>query len=166
MSSTLRGGEAFDVLLKYSDGKREKKKRIIIACVVIGCLVLLGVGVGVLVKFFFLDNNPNLEDSLSEDLGSQENPVCKVVQFADWKLTPCSFLFVTLDGLKFHNCTDHKDFDGKFWCSTKVNPNTLIHISGQKFWGYCEEENCPNKWNGTVMSPRGNSVPIKFPDHK
>ena len=150
MSSTLRGSQAFDVLLKYSDGKREKKKQIIIATVFIGILVLLCVGAGILVKLFILD---------------KEKTICQVIQMVDEKLTPCIFPFI-MDGLKFHNCTDHKDFDGKFWCSTKVNPNTLIHVSGQKFWGYCEEENCPNKWNGRVMGPRENSVPIKFPDHK
>ena len=150
MSSTLRGSQAFDVLLKYSDGKREKKKQIIIATVFIAILVLLCVGAGILVKLFILD---------------KEKTVCQVIQMADKKLTPCIFPFI-MDDLKFHNCTDHKDFDGKFWCSTKVNPNTLIHVSGQKFWGYCEEENCPNKWNGRAMSPMGNSVPIKFPDHK
>ena len=154
MSSTLRGSQAFDVLLKYSDGKREKKKRIIIATVFIAILVLLCVGAGILVKLFILD---------------KEKTICQVIQMADEKLTPCIFPFI-MDDLKFHNCTDHKDphgeflcstksitldgrkfynctnyqdIDDKFWCSTKTDSNTLEHVGGNGFWGFCEEEKCP-----------------------
>ena len=37
-----------------------------------------------------------------------------------------------------------QDPDGLYWCSTKVNPKTRVHIGGKGFWGYCKP-NCDNK---------------------
>ena len=31
-----------------------------------------------------------------------------------------------------------KDPDGEFWCSTRVNPRTRVHIGGKGYWGYCK----------------------------
>jgi len=46
----------------------------------------------------------------------------------------------------FNGCTDETDPDGRFWCSTKVDDNTLEHIGGQGNWGYCQEscQKCPD----------------------
>ena len=33
--------------------------------------------------------------------------------------------------------------DGRRWCSTKINPSTGIHVSGQGEYGFCNSY-CPN----------------------
>ena len=41
--------------------------------------------------------------------------------------------------------------NGRRWCSTRINPLTGIHVSGQGQWGYCNS-NCPNYENGMFPS--------------
>ena len=50
------------------------------------------------------------------------------------------------------------------WCSTKTDPNTLKHVGGSGFWGFCTNENCPTEemrtektgTEATIASPLGN----------
>ena len=57
-------------------------------------------------------------------------------------IVPCSFPFV-LNKNRFDNCTDYLDPDGKLWCSTKTDPNTMEHIGKDRSWGFCTDEFCP-----------------------
>ena len=49
------------------------------------------------------------------------------------------------------------------WCSTKTDPNTMKHIGGSGFWGFCTNENCPTEkmrtektgTEATIASPLG-----------
>ena len=50
------------------------------------------------------------------------------------------------------------------WCSTKTDPNTMKHVGGSGFWGFCTNENCPTEelrtektgTEATIASPLGN----------
>ena len=56
------------------------------------------------------------------------------------------------------------DHNGKMWCSTKTDPNTMKHVGGSGFWGFCTNENCPTEelrtektgTEATIASPLGN----------
>ena len=41
--------------------------------------------------------------------------------------------------------------NGRRWCSTRINPLTGIHVSGQGQWGFCNS-NCPNHNNSMFPS--------------
>ena len=90
---------------------------------------------------------------------------CLVIQQKDQKMKPCQFPFITEDGTTFHDCTNYQDPNGKFWCSTKTDPNTTKHIKDQEFWGYCENDNCPDHWNGKRKNQISNDSTITFPGH-
>ena len=54
------------------------------------------------------------------------------------KNTPCVFPF-RIKGTIYKECTNEKDPDNKFWCSTKVDENGE-HIGGQENFGFCHED--------------------------
>ena len=41
----------------------------------------------------------------------------------------------------YAGCTDERDPDGKYWCSTEVDSQGE-HLGGKKAWGYCPQD-CP-----------------------
>ena len=67
---------------------------------------------------------------------------CIVKEKASGEQKECAFPFVI--GNKTHDsCTDHKDPDGKRWCSTKTSHHSLspnVHEGGKGLWGYCSED--------------------------
>ena len=54
---------------------------------------------------------------------------------------PCALPF-KFNGELRDACITDLDPDGKYWCSTNVNPRTRQHVGGGGFWGYCEDS-CP-----------------------
>ena len=58
------------------------------------------------------------------------------------KNATCVFPFKFNGELK-NGCITDTDPDGRYWCSTKVNPRTLEHIGGQGKWGFCQNS-CPS----------------------
>ena len=57
------------------------------------------------------------------------------------KNVPCALPFKFNGELK-NACITDTDPDGRYWCSTKVNPRTKEHIGGQGKWGFCQNS-CP-----------------------
>ena len=53
------------------------------------------------------------------------------------KNKPCIFPF-KIGKTKYLECTNEKDPDGLFWCSTKVDENGN-HVGAADQWGYCDE---------------------------
>ena len=53
------------------------------------------------------------------------------------KNAPCALPFKFNGELK-NACITDTDPDGRYWCSTKVNPRTREHIGGQGKWGFCQ----------------------------
>ena len=45
-------------------------------------------------------------------------------------------LLTTTDGMKFDKCTDYKDPDRKFWCSTQPNPEVISQHSYRQLSSY------------------------------
>ena len=41
-------------------------------------------------------------------------------------------------------CITDGDPEGKYWCSTKINPRTKEHVGGEGNWGHCSD-NCISK---------------------
>jgi len=69
----------------------------------------------------------------------------------------CRFPF-KFDGVMYDTCTDAKDPDGEFWCSTRVNRRTREHIGGKGHWGYCKP-GCENK-----PKPKETPQQLDFPE--
>lgn len=56
--------------------------------------------------------------------------------------TSCVFPFILNDEI-YYGCTTDSDPDSNLWCSTKTDPQTHKHVSGQGHWGYCKSSECP-----------------------
>ena len=62
--------------------------------------------------------------NLTNDKGPQKNKAC-VFPFR-------------IKGVLYRDCTNEKDPEGKFWCSTKIDEEGA-HVEGKGHWGYCRE---------------------------
>ena len=69
----------------------------------------------------------------------QKNNVIQEKQQNIYKrLLPWLFFFIRCYFVLF------QDPDGLYWCSTRVNPKTRVHIGGKGHWGYCQPD-CDEK---------------------
>ena len=66
---------------------------------------------------------------------------CDVTEINSQTEKQCVFPF-KINQRTYMECTDNFDPDGKFWCSTKVDNDTGVHIGGQKYWGFCKDPAC------------------------
>ena len=57
----------------------------------------------------------------------------------------CVFPFI-YKNLERNTCINDNDNDGRFWCSTKTDPDTSKHVGGQGNWGYCQDS-CTGKYS-------------------
>ena len=53
------------------------------------------------------------------------------------KNKPCVFPF-RIGETEYLECTNEKDPEGLFWCSTKVYKSGQ-HVGGKNQWGYCDQ---------------------------
>ena len=79
------------------------------------------------------------EDCFDSDNDEDEEEICRTTNESGSRVKneKCIFPFI-LFGKIYHACTDAKDSDGRFWCSTEVDESGQ-HV--RKKWGYCSS-NC------------------------
>ena len=63
---------------------------------------------------------------------------CNVINQATKKSTSCRFPFIYNNRI-FFGCTTYDDPDGKLWCSVSTQPSTHQHVTGNSFFGYCDD---------------------------
>ena len=71
-----------------------------------------------------ISSNPHKLCNFTNNKGPQKNK-------------PCIFPF-KIGKTSYLECTNEKDPEGRFWCSTKVDKRGQ-HVGAQKQWGYCDE---------------------------
>ena len=64
---------------------------------------------------------------------------------------PCVFPWRFQDDRLRQGCINDTDPDGKYWCSTKTDPQSLEHIGGEGNWGFCTNS-CPPINQGTITT--------------
>ena len=73
------------------------------------------------------------------------------------KNKPCVFPF-TIGETVYKECTNEKDLQGLYWCSTKVDKSGK-HVGGKNQWGYCDQS-CPFgsiNFNKTIIDAKPRS---------
>ena len=79
------------------------------------------------------------------------------VKTTEWK--PCIFPFSRSDipGKIFQKCidVDPKAPDGRLMCSTNTTGGTNMHIDGQGYWGFCDDQHCPEIKGKETLEKRG-----------
>ena len=63
----------------------------------------------------------------------------------------CVFPWRFQDDRLRQGCINDTDPDGKYWCSTKTDPQSLEHIGGEGNWGFCTNS-CPPINQGTITT--------------
>ena len=86
----------------------------------------------------------NCQDSEFE---FEDGGECKVTEKSSEEIKPCIFPFI-YENNSYYGCT--LDGPGEItvpWCSTKVDPLTLVHIPNEGVWGDCNDS-CPSDAEG------------------
>ena len=79
-------------------------------------------------------------DVLFEDSPFYSKPpsqICQVIEEGSKQNKPCQGVFI-FENVTYYGCTTTGSKTGQPWCSTKVNPITLEHVSDGEFFGYCD----------------------------
>ena len=79
---------------------------------------------------------------------------CNVIELASELSKPCEGTFI-YENITYHGCTKIGDSNGRAWCSTKIDPLTYEHVSGENFYGFCPENgSCSTAEEGQKIQDR------------
>ena len=73
----------------------------------------------------------------------------------------CQFPFV-FKNHTYYGCTKKASLNGKAWCSTRTNPTSNEHITGQKLFGDCDSS-CPMNECQVTEKASNQQKPCEFP---
>ena len=62
---------------------------------------------------------------------------CQVIEKNSNQSKACQSVFI-FENVTYYGCTTTGSKNGQPWCSTKVDPITLEHVSDGEFFGYCD----------------------------
>ena len=73
----------------------------------------------------------------------------------------CQFPFV-FKNHTYYGCTKQDSSNGKAWCSTRINPTSNEHITGQELFGDCDSS-CPMNEYQVIEKASNLQKPCQFP---
>ena len=86
---------------------------------------------------------------------------CEVIEVASKSKKKCQFPFV-FKNHTYYGCTKKASLNGKAWCSTRTNPTSNEHITGQKLYGDCDSS-CPMNECQVTEKASNQQKPCEFP---